>query len=115
VTVAEAYPAELYHRIGIDRKRWSKRRPADRRAHGAALLETAGRLGADLDRLLVAMIQAGFGERADGEDRFDAVAGVLGLLDVLRTGAPEPADPRVRRIEGWNLGLDPADLREPGS
>ena len=113
VTVAEAYPGELYHRIGIRRGRWSKRRPADRRAHGPALLEAADRLRVDLDRPLARLIATGFGEQAAGEDPFDATAGLLGLLDVLRTGAPEPADPKIRRIEGWNLGLDPADLREP--
>lgn len=114
VTVAEAYPAELYHRIGVGRGRWSKRRPADRRAHGPALIEAAGGLGAALDGRLVEMIETGFGERADGEDRFDAVAGVLGLLDVLKAGICEPAEPTVRRIEGWILGLDPAEIREPG-
>lgn len=110
LVVAEAYPAELYHRLGIGRGRWSKRRPADRAALAPALLEAAARLGASLAPSLAQMIRTGFGGAAEGEDRFDALAGLLGLLDVLRTGAPEPEAAIVRSVEGWNLGLDPADL-----
>ncbi|TLN17671.1 hypothetical protein FDZ74_07335 [bacterium] len=51
-------------------------------------------------------IETGFGDRPNGEDLFDAVVGLLGMLQVLRgerTNAA-PASPVVRRVEGWILG-----------
>ena len=55
---------------------------------------------------LVAEIEDGFGAGASGEDRFDAVAGLFGILNVVlgRRPSGEPDDPVVRRIEGWILG-----------
>ena len=43
---------------------------------------------------------------AAGEDRFDCVLGVLCVLNVLAGNRPDtaPADPWIRRWEGWVLG-----------
>ena len=48
----------------------------------------------------------GFGSDAAGEDRFDCVLGVLCVLNVLAGNRPDtaPADPWIRRWEGWVLG-----------
>ena len=58
-----------------------------------------------LTRRLRAEILDGFGAGKDGEDRFDAVAGLLGMLDVVLGNRPsgEPEDDTTR-IEGWILG-----------
>ena len=57
----------------------------------------------------------GFGSDAAGEDRFDCVLGVLCVLNVLAGNRPDtaPADPWIRRWEGWVLGQTamPADWR----
>ena len=102
-TVAETYPAEVYGHLGIAlRRHGGKRSQIARRA-------AAGRLcGIDvaLEPRAQAEIEDGFGTGADGEDRFDAVVGLLGMLLVLRgqRGSGEPDDPVVRRIAGWILG-----------
>ena len=48
----------------------------------------------------------GFGADAPGEDRFDSVIGLLGLIGVLEGIRPDyvPEDPWIRRWEGWVLG-----------
>ena len=53
-----------------------------------------------------AQVAAGFGADAAGEDRFDSLIGLLGLVGVLDGARPDfvPDDPWVRRWEGWVLG-----------
>ncbi|MBD0274833.1 MAG: hypothetical protein ICV73_23265 [Acetobacteraceae bacterium] len=55
---------------------------------------------------LAAAVADGFGADAAGEDRFDSVVGLLGLIGVLDGARPDfvPDDPWVRRWEGWVLG-----------
>jgi hypothetical protein len=52
------------------------------------------------------MIHAGFGADAAGEDRFDSLIGLLGLIGVVDGKRPDfiPADPMIRTWEGWVLG-----------
>ena len=71
-----------------------------------ALLAWAETAGVELDPRLRAELRNGFGSAADGEDRFDAVVGLLGMLNVVlrHRGPGEPEDERVRRVEGWILG-----------
>ena len=60
-------------------------------------------------------IADGFGGDAAGEDRFDCILGVLCVLNVLAGNRPDtaPADPWIRRWEGWVLGQTalPAEKR----
>ena len=103
--LAETYPAEVYGHLGLD-LRGGKRRQAARRANAAALLAWAEAAGVEIAPALVAKIEDGFGAGASGEDRFDAVVGLLGMLNVVlgRRPSGEPDDPVIRRIEGWILG-----------
>ena len=78
-----------------------------RRANAAPLVAWAKNAGVDLDPALVAEIGAGFGNTPSGEDRFDAVVGLFGMLNVVlgRRASGEPHDDdTIRRIEGWILG-----------
>ena len=106
-TVAETYPREFYQYFGVPRGRWSKRRRADRLACIPALLAWAGELGVCWDDAVRGRVSAGCSDGPDGEDEFDAIAGVLGLIavatGVIGPGLP-PADPAVTAIEGWILG-----------
>ncbi|MGZ4329138.1 MAG: hypothetical protein ACXVHB_30175 [Solirubrobacteraceae bacterium] len=48
----------------------------------------------------------GFGSTAAGEDLFDAVVGLIGMIQTLHR-APEPDlpnAPEVRQLEGWMFG-----------
>lgn len=106
VVVTETYPGDVYRQIGMPRSGWSKRRQADRTRMGPSILPwLAARPNLDTD-LLLPSISDGFGSDKAGEDRFDAVIGLLGMLDVVdgRRGEGIPAIDAVRNWEGWILG-----------
>lgn len=105
VVIAETYPAEVMRHLGLAMG-GSKRRQSDRTALAAALCAAMARLAAQPSPDLAAAIAEGFGADAQGEDRFDATIGVLGVINVLAANRPDgiPADPWLRRWEGWVLG-----------
>ena len=105
IVVAETYPAEAMRQRGL-MIAGSKRRQSDRAVLAPALLSALDERHATPDNALVSTIRDGFGSDAAGEDRFDSLLGLLGLLAVLDGGQPDfiPDDPWVRRWEGWVLG-----------
>jgi hypothetical protein len=110
--IAETYPAEVMRHLGL-RLAGSKRRQPDRAALAPALRAAMRRLSVTPDPALAAAIADGFGPTPDGEDRFDSVIGVLGVINVLAGHRPGgiPPDPWLRRWEGWVLGQ--TDLPRP--
>ncbi|MGH6912341.1 MAG: hypothetical protein ACREH3_01375, partial [Geminicoccales bacterium] len=108
IVVAETYPGEVYGHLGLElRRHGGKREQAARRANAARLLRWAAVAEIILEPALRAAIEDGFGASSSGDDRFDAVVGLFGMLNVVLGLRPsgEPDDPVVRRIEGWMLGL----------
>ena len=109
VVVAEAYPADAALRLGLPApgRGWSKRRQTDRAAHAARLISWAEQHAVVLSPVTERAIRSGFGAAATGEDAFDALLGLFGMLDVVAGGAPTgyPPDPLVRATEGWILGM----------
>jgi hypothetical protein len=107
VVLSEVYPADAYARIGAVRV--SKRDRPSRREACEAMERWIAAGGVVPSRLLERQLAEGFGPRPDGEDPFDAVVALLGMLDVVlgRTALHEPEDPIVRKVEGWILGLGP--------
>ena len=105
LVVAETYPAEVMRHLGLVMP-GSKRRQADRAGLAAALRAAMARLGALPCPALATEVADGFGSDAAGEDRFDCVIGLLGVLNVLAGNRPDlvPDDPWLRRWEGWVLG-----------
>ncbi len=108
LVVAETYPGEIYGHLGlgIGDPRRAKTRQADRAFDALKLTAAAARLDIDLADALAASIADGFGDDAQGDDRFDATVGLFGMINILR-GNREPGDPRDRlrrTIEGWILG-----------
>lgn len=73
------------------------------------MLAWATRVGVTLAPKLIAEVRDGFGADKYGEDRFDAVVGLLGMIAVLlnlrKAGAPQTPD--VQHVEGWILGRAP--------
>jgi len=105
--ICETYPAEAYGLVGIDRgTRWSKRKQPDRAAKGAVALmwgrERRIVFADEAERTLM----DGFGSDSAGEDRFDAMLGLLSMIAVVDGLVPEgaPEDRGVRTWEGWILG-----------
>ena len=111
VVVAETYPAEVYRHLdlGIRASGRSKRRQPDRAADAAAMHAWARTNRVRLTSRLHGVIEDGFGVGNDGDDRFDAVVGLFGMLDVVLGNRPsgEPDDDTTQ-IEGWILGQLPS-------
>lgn len=61
----------------------SKRRQADRASLAAGLLDWVAQRPVRLAPELDALIRDGFGAEAAGEDQFNAVTGLFGMLDVV--------------------------------
>lgn len=126
VVIAETYPAEFYTHLGVSFKRAGlgacpkdrlvcpscssvrsgKRVQKDRAANARVLLAWARDVRVRLSPTLRAEMTEGFGVSGDGEDRFDAAVGLIGMLNVVLKRRPpgEPGDKRIRKIEGWILG-----------
>ncbi len=103
--LAEVYPAEALRHCGMA-MRGSKRVRADRRALAEPLRAAMAARRVVPYTALRAMVMDGFGADAAGEDRFDSLVGLLGLIGVLDGLRPDfiPDDPAVRSWEGWVLG-----------
>ena len=103
--LAEVYPAEALRQCGL-RLAGSKRAQGVRAALIPALRAAMAAARVEPDPALAAAVAAGFGGDAQGEDRFDSLIGLLGLISVLNGSRPDfvPDDPWVRRWEGWVLG-----------
>ena len=105
LTLAETYPAEAYRHLGMNRT--VKKRTQDGRATaGAVMLGWASRHCVAMPAAIRQLIRTGFGERGDGEDAFDAVAGLCGMIEVAdghRSEAPDALWESPAR-EGWILG-----------
>lgn len=111
--LAEAYPGGYYSQLGLawkgpDGRRSSKRFKDARKRHAAALLASLSEANVTALPELEEAIRDGFSSGPEGEDQFDAVVGLIGMLNALLSAdsSPyEPQDEQVRRIEGWILGL----------
>jgi hypothetical protein len=101
IVIAETYPAECCGWLLPAIK--GKGKQEVRRAIGPHLTEWAASLGLALEPALLGMIKEGFPE---GDDAFDAVAGLFGMVEVAlgRRKSGEPSEDRVRNVEGWILG-----------
>ena len=104
VTIAETYPAEAMRQLGLAMG-GSKRRHGDRLTLMPGLRNAMAGLRAVPDPGLAALLTAGMGTDAAGEDRLDCVLGVLCVLRVLQGGLDTaPPDPWIMGWEGWVLG-----------
>lgn len=104
LVLAETYPAEAYHHIGVSfGARQSKTSQPDRQSQAGAILSWASRSHVTIASDVEAEIEAGFGDARDGEDRFDAFVGLAGMIEVV--SGRRPADARQDDPwEGWILG-----------
>jgi len=105
--LAETYPAEAYGHVGVAfGASMSKRRQEDRRTAMAGLLDWARQRGVTFSVELITQVEDGFGARGEGEDAFDALIGVLGMIEVADGRRLErPADRNSGEAwEGWILG-----------
>jgi hypothetical protein len=104
VVIAETYPAECYAWF-CSEPVGSKRKQGIRTEFGASLLLWADDNCVALDNELRKHIEDGFPQ---GDDAFDAVVGLFGMLQVCfgKRAAGEPDERAIRDIEGWILGRE---------
>lgn len=105
--LAETYPADAYGQVGLRFGHgMSKRDQGDRRSLAPAILDWASRRPVRLAPDLRILVEDGFGAQASGEDAFDAVTGLFGMIEVVTGHRTEgtPDLPHVRTWEGWILG-----------
>ena len=106
--LVETYPADAYLQLGLSiaRPAASKRRQEDRRADAKRLLDWCAEHAVLPDEELTEQILNGFGPSPSGEDPFDALVGLFGMIDTLhRAVEPElPDDPAINSVEGWIFG-----------
>src|SRR5207248_1441923 len=87
--IAETYPSEFYGQLRL-RLSGSKRSQRIRKELGPPILAAIEGLPAELVDEARHEVADGFGPGADGEDRFDAMIGLLGMIRRLLMGGPEP-------------------------
>jgi uncharacterized protein (TIGR00369 family) len=116
VVIAETYPREYYRHFRATPFVGSKRRRDDRLRWIPDLLQWADTLGVTWQPDVLARVEQGFSDDGNGEDEFDAVVGLLGMLGVVAGVLPsgEPLDdPPVLATEGWILGRPSTITRSP--
>lgn len=110
VVIVETYPAEACIHLQIDApgRGWSKRSQTGRAKQSPAIQNWARSRNVQLAPDLTNLLDAGFGDKKDGEDPFDAMLGLLSMLEVaLRHRPPgNPPTPEINNIEGWILGYN---------
>jgi hypothetical protein len=116
VVVSETYPRQLYQYFRTSfNGRGSKRKQEDRLDWIPDLLRWADLLEVDWEDEPRRLVESGLSADVHGEDEFDAVVGLLGMISVITgavdSGEPEN-DPAVAAVEGWILGrkADPASF-----
>jgi hypothetical protein len=111
IVVVETYPAEFYGHLVLSFSSpvcKSKRRYDDRKAFAPQLISWAGKHNLDLDESIRHVVEDGFSNLLDGEDRFDAFIGLYGMINVILGNRPavEPLPYQISKIEGWMFGQE---------
>lgn len=105
LVLAETYPAEAYGHVGVVfRSSESKTRQDDRAFKADAILGWASEHQVHLSASVRALIADGFGADKAGEDRFDSLLGLCGMIEVVSGRRAEGGHPEGSVWEGWILG-----------
>jgi hypothetical protein len=100
VVIAETYPAECYGWFLTEPLK-GKGKQENRAKASVAMLKWAKSIGVELDVELTQRIEEGFPQ---GDDAFDPVVGLFGMLGVL-TGKRPPIELEEDRISTWKAGF----------
>ncbi len=102
LVIAETYPTQ-YHPWILQTRFTGKGKLESRKQQASPLLYWAAQSGVRCDTELEQTIHEGFPQ---GDDAFDAVLGLFGMLHLILNPElhHEPTDPTIRDIEGWILG-----------
>lgn len=105
LVLAETYPTEAYGHIGVAFANGeSKTRQIDRAGKAAGILQWADERSVELAPTVRALALNGFGNDRAGEDRFDALLGLCGMIEVVSGRRSEGSHSNAFPWEGWILG-----------
>lgn len=106
MTLCETYPADAYGQVGVTfPASGSKQQQEDRRQAICGLAERSVAKGITLSVVTRSVLADGFGPGKAGENPFDALMGLLGMIEVVDGRRPEhPVGARPGPVEGWILG-----------
>lgn len=108
LVLAETYPAEAYRMVGAGFKPGaeSKRNREHRRSKAVPILDWAGKYAVLFTPDAQAALVDGFGDSKSGEDPFDALLGLLGMIEVVEGRQCERTEEHavITTWEGWILG-----------
>jgi hypothetical protein len=90
--IFETYPTEFSRQLGLGTMAGKRKREV-RRMHGPAIMSAADRLDIEVHPSLERQVLDGFGLGNGADDRFNAVIGLLGMLNVV-LGRRSPGNPR---------------------
>ncbi len=105
--LCETYPQEAYSHVGVEfRQGGGKRIQEDRRRACAPLNVWAKEYGVSFTDDAQKELREGFGRSGAGEDPFDALVGLLSMIEVVDQRRNEGSPPDAGGIawEGWILG-----------
>lgn len=119
VILAETYPAEFYTHLDIKftparrGQKSGKRSQKDRMKNAETLISCFRKSSISMEESLESLIRDGFGASVSGEDKFDAIVGLIGMIITLRNWGSElePQAEHLRHNEGWILGM-PVDHQQ---
>lgn len=108
LVLAETYPTEAYHMVGANFAPGaeSKRNQSNRRSKAPPILDWARKNRITFSPDAQAALVDGFGPSKRGEDPFDAILGLLGMIEVVEGRQPERTEAHAITAtwEGWILG-----------
>ncbi|MEQ9347102.1 MAG: methyltransferase type 12 [Thalassospira sp.] len=112
VTLIETYPGEIYRWLS-DTSELTKSTQESRKKYLHKLRDNAKTKGIEISAAVWVDIKDGFGPENGKDDAFDALIGVMGLIEIADGRRPEhlPRTPSVLEREGWIVGLDPNDIK----
>lgn len=106
LVIAETYPAEAYGHVGVRfAQAESKTNQSHRKRKAAAIQGWAEEHKVAFAEPVRLLIDNGFGDGKSGEDQFDALMGLLGMIEVADRRRPASAPERdTDPWEGWIIG-----------
>ena len=111
IVVAETYPAAMYRHLDLEVRQSSRKKTSrsDRANDAPTMRAWARDRDVRLESQLEDALADGLRSDGSGDDRFDAVVGLFGMLDVV-LGNLASGEPRndTTKIEGWILGYSDA-------
>jgi len=111
VTLIETYPGEIYGWLELSEL--TKSNQKSRALAVKQLLNHAGQNAIGFSTSLTARIKTGFDREYGKDDAFDALVGVMGLIQIADGVRPEhlPSEPVIRNREGWIVGMDARTIK----